>query len=304
MLRFVPKNKEDWLAWRRQGIGASDAAALLGLSPFETELSLYEKIVNGKKVFETVHMKKGKEIEEIIFPKIEAMLGFELEEQVCARHETCPYLQCTFDGLSEENGVVVEIKYVSDRSRFLNMKQIPVYHQTQMQQQMLIANLSNGIYVYTHDGIDIRMMCLSADEALQDRLISEATRFWTEHVEKKIPPTIYKKKEDLPEKRSVAFKRRCLRLRKLKPRIEKLLLEEGRIKEELRSMSDESFQCAGVRFQIIPSPGRVRYKELFEELEKFPEVARILQAVDMSLFRGGAGESIRVYVEEEKENGS
>ena len=34
-------SREDWLSWRRKGIGGSDAAAVMGLSPFCTKRDLY-----------------------------------------------------------------------------------------------------------------------------------------------------------------------------------------------------------------------------------------------------------------------
>ena len=34
-------SREDWLAFRRKGIGGSDAAAVLGISPFRTGVDLY-----------------------------------------------------------------------------------------------------------------------------------------------------------------------------------------------------------------------------------------------------------------------
>ena len=33
--------REEWLEWRRKGIGGSDAAAVLGISPFRTAVDLY-----------------------------------------------------------------------------------------------------------------------------------------------------------------------------------------------------------------------------------------------------------------------
>lgn len=34
-------SREEWLAYRRKGIGGSDAAAVLGISPFRTGVDLY-----------------------------------------------------------------------------------------------------------------------------------------------------------------------------------------------------------------------------------------------------------------------
>ena len=43
-------SREDWLAYRRQGIGGSDAAAVLGISPFRTAVDLYyDKLQSEKK---------------------------------------------------------------------------------------------------------------------------------------------------------------------------------------------------------------------------------------------------------------
>ena len=39
------KNETDWLAERRKGIGASDAAVILGVSPFKTAYPLYAEKV-------------------------------------------------------------------------------------------------------------------------------------------------------------------------------------------------------------------------------------------------------------------
>lgn len=33
--------EEEWLAWRRKGIGGSDAAAIMGISPFRTARDIY-----------------------------------------------------------------------------------------------------------------------------------------------------------------------------------------------------------------------------------------------------------------------
>ena len=34
-------SREEWLAWRRTGIGGSDAAAVIGLNPFRSRIEVY-----------------------------------------------------------------------------------------------------------------------------------------------------------------------------------------------------------------------------------------------------------------------
>ena len=38
--------EDDWLEWRRKGIGGSDAAAILGISPFATARDIYYDKLN------------------------------------------------------------------------------------------------------------------------------------------------------------------------------------------------------------------------------------------------------------------
>ena len=67
-----PKDHAEWLAEREKGIGASDVAAILGLSPWETAYSLW--------------LKKTHQVEPE--PENEAMLmGHLLEEVVVSWRE-------------------------------------------------------------------------------------------------------------------------------------------------------------------------------------------------------------------------
>lgn len=37
--------REEWLEWRRKGIGGSDAATIIGVSPFSTARDLYYDMI-------------------------------------------------------------------------------------------------------------------------------------------------------------------------------------------------------------------------------------------------------------------
>ena len=41
MVNTAELTREQWLAWRRRGIGGSDVAAILGISPFRTARDIY-----------------------------------------------------------------------------------------------------------------------------------------------------------------------------------------------------------------------------------------------------------------------
>jgi len=59
--------REEWLVERRKGIGASDAAAVLGLNPYMGPVAVYnDKIGIGSEVVETEAMKWGRKLEPFV----------------------------------------------------------------------------------------------------------------------------------------------------------------------------------------------------------------------------------------------
>jgi len=61
-----PASREEWLAIRRQTIGASEIAALVGASPWETAFSLYSKrIGNAAPEPENAAMRRGRHLEAV-----------------------------------------------------------------------------------------------------------------------------------------------------------------------------------------------------------------------------------------------
>lgn len=61
-----PEDREEWLAARRQGIGASEIAAVLGISPWESPFSLYHRKVNGWEMEASDEMRAGLILEDAI----------------------------------------------------------------------------------------------------------------------------------------------------------------------------------------------------------------------------------------------
>lgn len=62
-------NSPEWLEFRRFGIGGSDAAAILGKSPFKTNLDVWEEKSLGRKpadISEDAHVSYGKSAEDLL----------------------------------------------------------------------------------------------------------------------------------------------------------------------------------------------------------------------------------------------
>ena len=83
--------EETWLQYRRNGIGGSDAAAVIGLSPYKTARDVYfEKLGREPEDNNTsgwVAMEVGKRLEDLVAAIFAKKTGFRIwQEKVMYRH--------------------------------------------------------------------------------------------------------------------------------------------------------------------------------------------------------------------------
>lgn len=119
--------RNEWLNWRNKGIGGSDCAAILGLSPYMTNVDLWEdKVLNKKKEFKgkDSFLERGHKIE----PLIRAMFQIDHPEYTVEyrdndhfTHPKYKFIRGTVDGRLTEKSTgkkgILEIKHVQADSR-------------------------------------------------------------------------------------------------------------------------------------------------------------------------------------------
>lgn len=60
-------DKEEWLRYRKQGIGGSDAGAICGLNPYRTAMQVYQdKVTDFTENIDNEAMRQGREFEEYV----------------------------------------------------------------------------------------------------------------------------------------------------------------------------------------------------------------------------------------------
>lgn len=173
----IAQRTPEWRIWRRQGVTASDAPVVLGVSPFKSRWRLWaEKTgLNEEVEVDTPDIRRGIEEE----PK--ARLAFEKKYDtlllpVCGEHDTYPILRASFDGV--EKGRPVEIKAPSEKTFAKVCRNGPSeIHRIQLQHQMLVAGSDSGWLVYWCAGEMIEFH-LPFDPALADRIVAESLAFW------------------------------------------------------------------------------------------------------------------------------
>ena len=180
----MDQNTDDWLEWRRSGIGASDAPIIMGESKYMTAHELYlDKI--GTPVIKKQNdfiINLGHRFEPRARAHLNLMYDWEYEPQVVEMAEY-PWLRASLDGWNGSS--VMEIKYVGKKKYedFMN-GEFDQSHWIQMQHQMMVTGAISCVYVcYTLEDFksidEIGCQFISYNkEYVLDTLWPELFKFW------------------------------------------------------------------------------------------------------------------------------
>jgi len=155
----VVDKKEDgsieWLRQRQQGIGGSDAAAVIGLEPFgKTRYELYQEKLGRAETFQgNYHTDYGSKLEDYLFKRarMEAAESRELDDLSGAircehslQHPELDWMRGNVDGLIPGDGIV-EIKTSTSEAPDNGAKK---HHYAQIQHYLGVTGLDYAQYVF------------------------------------------------------------------------------------------------------------------------------------------------------------
>jgi putative phage-type endonuclease len=193
-----------WLEARRRGIGASEIAAVLGISPWESPFSLYWRKVNGWDFEPTAEMEWGTRLEDAIAEKY-AALHFDdwLVRRTGLMTGPEPWMLATPDRLLD-GGVpatvapglgicgVLELKTAHsahDGWGEAGTAEIPVHYRAQVQWQMLVVDVQWADVAVLIGGTDYREYEVLRDER-DIRVMVEAGRRFMARIDAGDPPPL------------------------------------------------------------------------------------------------------------------
>ena len=145
-------SNEEWLSYRRRGIGGSDAAAILGISPRRTARDLYYdklSVVKADMDENWVALEMGHLLEDLVARIFAKKTGLRIfQRKVMFQHPLYPWMLADLDYLVElPNGsnAILEIKTTNYNARenwWYNGEEIvPVYYESQGRHYMSVMNL-------------------------------------------------------------------------------------------------------------------------------------------------------------------
>ena len=179
-----------WLEERRKGIGGSDIAAILGLSPWKTAYQVYQekrKEVASWKGNKTTDW--GKRLEPAIRQWYSDLTGrsVRLPEKILY-HSKYNFLLASLDGFTDDERIV-EIKTAQWGKGWgePGTSEIPDYYTLQVQHYMIVTGFKVADVPVSIGGGSPELYEVSADKELQEMIIEAAAEFW-QRVVKGNPP--------------------------------------------------------------------------------------------------------------------
>lgn len=181
-------DRDNWLAARKTGIGASDVAAALGLSPWKSPFTLYMELTGGvsdRKVTpeEAERMAWGLDLEAAIAAGYSRRTGASVKP--CGwllRSKPHPWLLATPDFLEcDATGAVdaiLEIKNVRESSAPFWDHGAPDHYIVQLQTQLLVAGHPAGVLAALVGGEQMRRVPVPESKPLQAEIVKRTKAFW------------------------------------------------------------------------------------------------------------------------------
>jgi putative phage-type endonuclease len=190
MWRKLPAmSREEWLEWRKGGIGGSDATAILGVSPWSTPYKIYMEKVKDFQQKETYAMLFGRETECQSRQEFESLMD-ESFFPINVERRDIPWIKSSLDGINMDGNKVVEIKKANKKDHSLAKEgKVPPKYYPQCQHILQTLGLS-GMYYFSSPSDGERGVIVEVErdeEYIRKVLFPQEEEFW-KGVCNKTPP--------------------------------------------------------------------------------------------------------------------
>lgn len=187
-----PKTREEWLEYRKSGIGSSEVATIVGLNPWETPYQLWRrKLGMDAPKTENFAMKAGHYLEDAVAQFWRDETGRDIIKRSAIdwliQDNDKPYLQVSPDRTywlsgekhNEHNKGILECKTTQ---MTIDPDDIPKHWFCQVQYQLGVAGLEQGSLAWLCSGREFGYKDLALVPDFYAWLEEEVTKFWVDNI--------------------------------------------------------------------------------------------------------------------------
>lgn len=185
-----------WLEARKSGIGASEIACVLGVSPWGSALSLFAQKTGQMEppnLEENEAVFWGNALEEAIIDGYAKRTGRLVKRFAkLIRSKRWPWMLCTPDALTSDDGGKtwwpLQIKNIGFNSADHWQDGAPEYYRVQVTQEALVFGASKCTAAALVAGQKLVWEDVEVDEILKRKIVNLGGAFWEDHVVKCVAP--------------------------------------------------------------------------------------------------------------------
>jgi len=186
------RDREEWLALRREGIGSSDCSAVLGMGKYGTPFSVWlDKTGRATADDENEAMLWGTLLEPVIRAELGKRLGVEVEECTTLRSRDRSWQLYNPDGIIQSANALVEIKNTSE---WLSSEwvpgEVPDHAELQVNHGMAVTGADGAYVAGLIGGNRLVWEYVPRNDRLIDIIIAAEEHFWQSFVLADVEPPI------------------------------------------------------------------------------------------------------------------
>ena len=257
---------EEWLAYRKKGIGGSDAGAVAGLNPFASPMSVYQdKVSDSVSDIDNESMRQGRDLEDYVARRFMEASGLKVRRSnAMYQHEEYPFMLADIDRMVVGENAGLECKtasaYSADKWKD---GEIPAHYLIQCHHYMAVLGADHWYLAVVLLGKEFKYTRIDRDEELIANLIAIESDFWNSHVVPKIMPEpdgskacdeileqyfhITRKDSAIP---LIGFDRKLERREEITGLIKKLEQEQNQIDQEIKLYMKDNEIAFNDRYRI------------------------------------------------------
>ena len=288
---------EEWLRWRKLGLGGSDAGAVCGLNPYRTAMEVYlDKTSESIEDVDNEAMRQGREFEEYVAKRFTEATGKKVRRanfMYC--DEKNPFMLADIDRMVVGENAGLECKtaspYMEDKWKD---GKIPLSYLIQCHHYMSVCNADAWYIAVLIYGREFKWHKIERDGEMAADLIRIEKNFWENHVLKKTLPepdgselcdsviAEYYRNAAAQSVPLAGFDGKLGQRQELAGEIKRLEAEKRKIEQELKLYMGEAELAENERYRVswkAVSSSRLDEKRLREERpEIYAEYQKTIQS--------------------------
>lgn len=168
----------EWLDWRNQGVGASDAPAIMGENPWKSAERLLREKLEDRRCPPNAAMARGTALEPVARRQFERLTGVNVAP-ACLLSTRSSWLRASVDGLARDGGTVVEIKCGESVYRHSSTtRTVPGYYYGQLQHILAVTGLPEiDYFCFLPERPEVHLR-IPRDDDYIERLLEIEAAFW------------------------------------------------------------------------------------------------------------------------------